>query len=238
MLMLKQEYPDISILPLYDMPNDNDWSKQLDKKIDEGTYGAEGVALYGSRDSFIPFYSGKHKVVELEDSLGLSGTKIRASLSDEIRSNEDFRRGVLYAAFHRHKCAYTTVDMVLIDDRQQRVLLGRKASDPKGQYRFPGGFLDPEKDKSILDAAKRELYEETGLTGGDPVFVGSLIIDDWRYRKETDKIMTCVYRFAYLHGGPVAGDDLDEVSWFSFEQAGHVLLPQHQPIWALAHLLT
>jgi 8-oxo-dGTP diphosphatase len=59
-----------------------------------------------------------------------------------------------------------SVDIVLFcrADGSVQVLLIKRGRDPfKGQWAFPGGFV--EKDESLEDAAYRELAEETGLSG-------------------------------------------------------------------------
>ena len=70
-----------------------------------------------------------------------------------------------------------TADIVLITrEAQPRVLLIQRAHEPfAGAWALPGGFVNV--DEPIVDAAKRELHEETGLeialleqlyTTGDP----------------------------------------------------------------------
>lgn len=234
MLMIREAYPDISILPINDMPSDTDWSKSVDRRIMEASDGNDSVTLYGSRDSFIPHYLGKFKIVELESSKSNSGTEIRERLSDDVRISEDFRLGVIYAAFHRHKCVYPTVDIVLYKANEaDEILLGRKASDPIGLWRFPGGFVDPEKDKSFEDAALRELSEEVGNPEVcHPQFITSLLINDWRYKNELDKVFTTVFKVRYIFGIVEAGDDLDQVKWFPLNNATrNIIMPQHQPIF-------
>ena len=60
---------------------------------------------------------------------------------------------------------YVTVDIAIftVDDDELCVLLVRRRSDPfGGALALPGGFVMPEED--VLDAARRELGEETGVT--------------------------------------------------------------------------
>jgi len=231
MLMLREAYPDISIMPVNDMPNDDLWSEMVDEKIHEA-FGIGGAILYGSRDGFIPYYTGKHPVIELEETRSISGTEIRKAISDEVRVHSEFRRGVVYAAFNKHPVMYATVDIAVIDFVKHRIVLGRKKGDLTGKYRFPGGFVDPRKDKALEHAARREAREELDCEISQvPEFVGSTLIDDWRYRSELDKIMTSVFIAQYIYGSITGSDDLSEAKWFSLEDFDmNVLLPQHRVI--------
>ena len=60
------------------------------------------------------------------------------------------------------------------------------------KYRFVGGFVD-NTDKSYEDAVIREVKEETKLDINNIKYITSRIIDDWRYRYETEKIITSFY---------------------------------------------
>lgn len=239
LLMIREEFPNVVVLPIYDMPSDHDWSKAVDEKIGDAFGGLGDAVLYGSRDSFIPHYHGRWSTVELEDSKAISGTQARKLASDDVRVHEEFRRGVVYGAFNRHPVAYPTVDMVLYDSDHDAVLLGRKVSDEPGKWRFPGGFVDPS-DPSLEAAAKRELSEEVGqVETHEPVYLGSLQIDDWRYRGEVDTIMTSVFFFTYMFGPIDAGDDLHEVRWVPLAELNPSdLVSFHQPILEMfkAHL--
>ncbi|MGD9976757.1 MAG: NUDIX domain-containing protein [Bacteroidales bacterium] len=95
------------------------------------------------------------------------------------------------------------------------ILLIRRGNDPyKGRYAFPGGF--PEMDELLVDAAKRELAEETGLTNVELFQLGAFDKID---RDPRDRnIAVAFYGFttekdSYI----VAGDDADKAEWFPLE---------------------
>ena len=69
---------------------------------------------------------------------------------------------------------FQTVDSVVI--QSGHVLMVKRKSEPgKGLWALPGGFLDANKDKSVLDCAIRELKEETGIKVPVPVLRGNIV---------------------------------------------------------------
>ncbi len=106
-----------------------------------------------------------------------------------------------------------TADIVLVTrEVQPRVLLIQRAREPfAGSWALPGGFVNP--DEPIVDAAKRELHEETGLeistleplyTTGDP-------------GRDPRGWTISIAFLARVEAGtlqPKAGDDAAAVKWF------------------------
>lgn len=106
-----------------------------------------------------------------------------------------------------------TADIVLITSEvQPRVLLIQRAHEPfAGAWALPGGFVNA--DEPIVDAAKRELHEETGLevdsleqlyTTGDP-------------GRDPRGWTISIAFLARVDAGtlqPRAGDDAAAVKWF------------------------
>jgi bifunctional NMN adenylyltransferase/nudix hydrolase len=235
-LMLRASYPNLTVLPIYDVGNDEEWSKEVDKKIRE-VFSIGSVTLYGSRDGFIPYYKGQFPTVELEARFKVSGSEIRKSLSNEVVSDPKFRHGVIYATHDKYPTSYTTVDAAIMDEHG-RLLLGRKKNDAKGKWRFIGGFVDINLDSCLEEAVKREVMEETGSLGvGEPIYVGSASIKDWRYKNEQDGIMTSLFVIPYIFGNPAASDDIDDLKWFDvkklIETEGYQLVEEHKPLLEL-----
>lgn len=228
--MIQDAYPDVSVLSIKDRPDDVDWSSDLDALI-SSVFEIGSVLLYGSRDSFAPSYSGRYSVVELAEASRISGTEIRASISNRVRSSADFRHGVVYAAHNRFPVAYPTVDVAVTKRPSREVLLVRKRTDLAGRWRFVGGFVDPRRDRSLEAAAAREAAEEipeVSLSGLR--YVGSHAVDDWRYRSEADSIITSLFIGEFQWGAAKAGDDVHEARWFKVDQLADVLIPEHQPL--------
>lgn len=66
-----------------------------------------------------------------------------------------------YASFP-YPPIFVTADSVVI--QSGHVLMVKRRSEPgKGLWALPGGFVDANKDKSVVNAAIRELFEETGI---------------------------------------------------------------------------
>lgn len=223
--MLKKSFEDIVVLPLSDHPSDAVWSKHIDELLTQ-TFPAETFLLYGSRDSFIPYYTGKNKTVELPEHGDFNATELRRKYADKVLDSVDFRAGILYAYHNQYPKVFPTVDIAVFRNNHKQLLLGRKANSK--QWRLIGGYSDPE-DDSYETAAKRELTEECG-----PIEVGTLTyetsqqIDDWRYRAEADKIITTMFSCTIVSGIPEAQDDIIDLKWFDFEQLTEAdITPEH-----------
>lgn len=211
-IMLKNLYPGLLILPLNDNPIDEDWSHDLDKAIN--TLCPFGKAtIYGGKDSFIPYYHGKHSTVEVDEHQCASGTELRHKASKHIINSFDFRRGVIYSAHNQYPKAIAAVDVAVVNTKMDLVLMGKKIGEDK--FRFPGGFVDMD-DHSYELAAIRELSEETNLRARSVKYVCSSHIDDWRYVKDADQsIHSVLFLCTKFDGELKAGDDLAKVQWVS-----------------------
>jgi bifunctional NMN adenylyltransferase/nudix hydrolase len=227
--MVKASYPHATVVEHFDNPSDEKWSQKLDSIIHE-RFPNHAVTLYGSRDSFIPYYHGRYPTKEVSDIESPSGTLERIKIIQNPPQTEDFRAGLIYREQTRLPIAYQAVDIAILKGGGQQVLLGQKTTD--GHYwRFPGGFVDPTLDRSLEGAAKREAREEVGdIEIADIHYHGSLIVDDWRYRRESDRVMTALFSATYIFGHAVAGDDLAAVRWFSQKEAKEVISPIHLPL--------
>lgn len=213
--LLKQFAPELVVLPLSDHPSDEVWSQQLDSLLNS-TFPMEMFKLYGSRDSFIPYYSGMLEVEALPEVGVHSATTIRDENGDKVLSSEDFRLGINYAYHSMYPKVYATVDIAVINEENNEVLLGKKHR--AAEWRFPGGFSDPE-DLNFESAARRELTEECGdIEVEEMQYLGSARINDWRYRKETDKIISLFFKTKFVYGNAKASDDLAEVAWFPISE--------------------
>lgn len=209
--MIKKDYPELIVLPVSDHPSDQVWSAQIDNLL-KGVFPGESFTLYGSRESFIPYYSGRFETIELPAHGDYNATELRKQYADKVFDSSDFRAGILYAYYNQYTKVYPTVDIAMFRNDKTEILLGKKATNNK--WRFVGGFADPE-DASYEAAAKRELMEECGeMEIGPMSYEMSDRINDWRYRNEADKIITSLFSCDYISGNPAAQDDIIDLNWF------------------------
>lgn len=230
-IMVQKNYPNIVILPLNDQRYNDKWSRELDGLVSV-PFGEVPTLLYGSRDSFIPYYTGKFPTIELEPSVEYNGTDIRDELSKEIIDSPDFRAGIVHATYAQRACTFPTVDIVVYNDEGE-ILLAKKPNEK--YWRFVGGFVDRD-DVSYEAAAKRELNEETGgnLVIGEPKYVLSHKVDDWRYAKEESGIMTTLFMAHRSFGMASASDDIETLIWLPINELSHyhgirtLIMPEHR----------
>lgn len=225
--MLLQVFPNIDVLYIKDKYHDEAWSKSLDEIVEDYLTTSQNAVLYGGRDSFIAHYSGKLPTRELEADRYTSGSEIRKEVSRRsTRETADFRAGVVWAAFNRFPTAYPTVDVAVFNEDETKILLARKSFEK--QWRLIGGFADPTSASYEADA-RREVQEEAGIAITDPKYVGSFLVDDWRYRREVDKIKTLLFKAKLQSGAPKPDDDVAEVGWFECsELAVSDIVDNHQ----------
>jgi 8-oxo-dGTP diphosphatase len=106
-----------------------------------------------------------------------------------------------------------TVDVALVtlEQRPHVLLIRRKAEPFAGSWALPGGFVD--ENERLIDAARRELKEETGLehaeleqlhTFGDP----------GRDPRGWTASVAYLARVRAQELKPIAGDDAADVKWF------------------------
>jgi len=109
-----------------------------------------------------------------------------------------------------------TVDALLfaVCGGRRSVLLIRRGHEPfKGLWALPGGFL--EMDEELVDAAKRELFEETGITG---VELKQMHTFGTVGRDPRGRMITVVYTATLdKEIEPKPGDDAVEAKWFDVE---------------------
>lgn len=113
----------------------------------------------------------------------------------------------------KYDCPSNTVDIAVFKAEKDglRLLMIRRKNHPNiGFWALPGGFVDLR--ENLEDAAKRELEEETGVTGISPVQVRTWGDFD---RDPRWRVITTLYCTVIGEQLPVkGGDDAAEARWF------------------------
>jgi len=236
--MIEEKYEDVEVGYIDDVGDDELWSKNLDNLISKNIPPGHKATLYGSRDSFIKHYTtNKYPTVELIPNKIVSASEIRRKIAIKPLTDVNFRKGIVYAVENQFPTIHPAVDCAIIDFNEQKLLLGKKPHENK--LRFPGGFIDPLIDISAEAAALREAYEETSLSLILHKYIGSTIVNDWRYAHEQNKIMTFFYMLQYTKhthtkSTPVANDDLEFLIWKDFGQIDmNEIVLTHHPLMGM-----
>ena len=97
-------------------------------------------------------------------------------------------------------------------EKNGKYLLVQEARKCRGKWNLPAGHLDP--NETILDAAKREIKEESGI---DVELTGVCQIGN---RKMEDDIFVSIVFVAKQTGGDIAYDEEEimNVRWFSYDE--------------------
>jgi bifunctional NMN adenylyltransferase/nudix hydrolase len=232
--MIQKEFHEAVITPILDNKSDIAWSKELDRTI-RAIFPIGSVCLYGGRDSFLRCYHGNFEAREFPASDYRPATDIRAEIGKEIKNCANFRKGIIYSTQNQYPRVHSTVDIAIVNEREE-ILLATKDSDQREDsdtvYRFVGGFVDAK--ETLENAAKREAEEETGIyVGDDLIFLGSFIVEDWRYRNSSDSILTSFFLGQCVWGGAKtrANDDIDSVVWVTIKELKKALFAEgHRPL--------
>ena len=126
--------------------------------------------LYFKRDVNMRFIQG---VVPQTTFEFLEGFKNKYEYEQIIREREFIANYKKQYASLPYPPIFSTADAVVI--QSGHVLMIKRRSEPgKGLWALPGGFVNANTDKSVEDAAIRELREETGIKVPAPVLRGSI----------------------------------------------------------------
>lgn len=227
--MIEQKYPQVEVHYVDDVGNNDVWSKNLDQQLRKNIGPSQKAVMYGSRDSFIAAYTGKYPTIELVPNKFISASQIRKACGIKAKNTQEFREGVIWAVENQYASVHPTVDFAIINFEKGEVLLARKPNEEL--LRFPGGFADTNTPSYEADVL-REAKEETGLDfSTDPIYIGSTLINDWRYRSEQNKIKTLMFVVQYEKGEPKADDDIADVRWVNLLSIGQEqIVPNHRPL--------
>ena len=108
--------------------------------------------------------------------------------------------------------------------KQNQVLLIKRGHEPyKGLWSLPGGLI--ELGESLVEAANRELHEETNITAQ---ITEQLETFDSIQRDKTGKLkfhfVLVVFKAKYIAGDEFAKDDATEVKWYTTDELTNLRL--------------
>ena len=127
-----------------------------------------------------------------------------------------------------------TTDIVIFTIRQDelKVLLIKRALPPhQGEWALPGGFVNL--DESLEEGARRELEEETGVSG---VYLEQLYTFGQPGRDPRERVITVAY-YALIPTDKIeirAASDAEGVSWFGMQEIPELAF-DHQEILDAAY---
>lgn len=108
----------------------------------------------------------------------------------------------------RYQSRSVTVDAIVTNEQGQILLIKRKNRPYQDHWALPGGYLD--QNETTLNAALRELKEETGLSADSAELLG--FYDN--PNRDPKQNVSFVYLVSQFAGIPKAGDDAKEARFF------------------------
>jgi 8-oxo-dGTP diphosphatase len=122
----------------------------------------------------------------------------------------------MYKYDYPHPAVTTDIVIFTIRDERLKLLLIRRGGSPfKGKWALPGGFVGI--DESLEDCARRELEEETGVSG---VYLEQLYTVGAPDRDPRERVITVAY-YALIPSDKLAiraATDAEAVGWFALDE--------------------
>lgn len=138
----------------------------------------------------------------------------------------------MYSYSYPHPAVSVDTVIFTIRDRQLQVLLVRRGGEPyQGMWAIPGGFVNMDED--LETAARRELQEETGVSG---VYLEQLYTFGAPERDPRERVITVAY-YALVPSERIqlqAASDAVDADWFSLQRLPELAF-DHRDILVMAH---
>lgn len=138
----------------------------------------------------------------------------------------------MYQYEYPHPAVTTDIVIMTVRDKQLKLLLIMRGAEPfKGKWALPGGFI--QLDEDLETGARRELKEETGVSG---VYLEQLYTYGAVNRDPRERVITVAY-YALIPSDQIvlqAATDAEAVGWFSMDELPDLAF-DHQHIVDMAH---
>jgi bifunctional NMN adenylyltransferase/nudix hydrolase len=155
-----------------------------------------------------------------------------------VREKEFLEKYKQQQAAYPYPIIFVTADAVVI--QSGHVLMVKRGADPgNGLWALPGGFVDAVGDRTMEDAALRELREETGIKVPEKVLRGSIVgnrVFDSPDRSQRGRTITHAFHISLQEGEwnlpKVKGaDDAERAQWIPISQLkSEVIFEDHYDI--------
>jgi 8-oxo-dGTP diphosphatase len=138
----------------------------------------------------------------------------------------------MYQYEYPHPAVTTDIVIFTVRDNQLKLLLIMRKGEPfQGKWALPGGFV--QLDEDLETSARRELAEETGVSG---VYLEQLYTFGAVNRDPRERVITVAY-YALISSDKTvlqASTDAEAVGWFSMDDLPKLAF-DHQQIVDKAH---